>query len=135
MKQIFYTFATLVAVILLSACHHDSLADRAEKEVKDYTERYCPTPMTNEQRTDSITFTRATNTINYYYTLGGRADNVEVFQKFKPKLTKIVLQQLKDDTHIRAYKQAGFSFHYVFRSLSTGDVLLEKTFTKRQYLK
>lgn len=134
MKRLFHVIALSAYVCtMLTACHHASLADRAEKEVKDYTERYCPTPMVENQRTDSVTFTRSTNTINYYYTLGGTADNAELFARFMPKLTKVVLQQLKDNTQIRAYKAAGFNFHYVFRSEKTGKVLLEKTFTKKHY--
>ena len=40
--------AAIAATLLLTSCH-DSLEDRAEKEAKKYTERYCPTPVSRAQ--------------------------------------------------------------------------------------
>lgn len=134
MKSLFHVLTVSAFVCtVLCGCHHDSLADRAEKEVKDYTERYCPTPMVNGQRTDSLTFSRATNTITYYYTIGGKIDDEQIFKQYRQKLTKVLRQQLKDNTQIRAYKEAGFNFHYVFHSEKSGKVLLESTFGRQQY--
>lgn len=119
----------------LSACHHDTLDDRAEQVTKDYTQRYCPTPVQDMQRTDSLTFTRQTHTFNFYYSLSDKADNVAVINKQKSKIIKELLRQLKDNTSYKVFKEAGFNFHYVFRSASTKEVLLENTFTKQQYKK
>lgn len=121
-------FSIAVVALLLSSCH-DSLDDRAEKETKSYTERYCPTTVRDNQRTDSLTFTRSTHTYNYFYTLVGPADNEEVVSKNKSKVTEALLNSLKNDTRMRAYKEAGFNFHFVYRSGSTGKVLLDVTFT------
>ena len=126
--------ATIFAVAL-TACHHDTLDDRAEQITKDYTERYCPTPVQYMQRTDSLTFTRATHTFNFYYTLSDKADNAEVINQQKGKIVKELLRQLKDNTSYKVFKEAGSNFHYVFRSASTKAVLLESTFTKKQYKK
>ena len=98
-----------------TSCHHDTLEDRAEKEATDYTSRYCPTPFTDNQRTDSVTFTRADRTFHYYYTLRDVADNPE-----------LSLQDLNKSTQSKVYKDAGFTFHYVFRSATTGKTLLEQ---------
>lgn len=123
-----YGAAALLALSFCS-CHHDTLEDRAEKETKEFTERYCPTPAdsTSLQRTDSLTFTRSTKTINYYFTLVGKADNEEVIKKMMPELRKAIRTSLKNDTKNRAYKDAGFKFHYVYRSESTGKILIEET--------
>ena len=130
MKQ--FLIAAIV-IVSMSSCHHDSLEDRAEKLTKDYTERYCPTPVQNMQRTDSITFDRSTHTFNYYYTLSGKADDAKVIAKNKGKLNKELLRQLKDNTSYKVFKEAGFNFHYVFRSQANGKVLLESNFTKKLY--
>lgn len=121
--------------LALTACHHDTLDDRAEQVTKDYTERYCPTPVQDMQRTDSLTFTRETHTFNFYYTLTDKADNADVISKQKGKIVKELLQQLKDNTSYKVFKEAGFNFHYVFRSASTKKLLLESTFSKQQYKK
>ncbi|MGI6231847.1 MAG: hypothetical protein ACOYJF_03230 [Prevotella sp.] len=130
MKKIFVS-AGIIALssLILSSCRHDTLEDRAEKETREFTQRYCPTPAdsTTLQRTDSLTFTRNDKTIHYYFTLVGKADNEEIIQKMMPELKKAIRENLKNDTKNRAYKEAGFKFHYVYRSESTGKVLLEET--------
>ena len=117
----------------LSACHHDTLDDRAEQITQDYTRRYCPTPVQDMQRTDSLTFTRVTHTFNFYYTLTDKADNAGVIAKQTGKIVKELLRQLKDNTSYKVFKEAGFNFHYVFRSSSTKAVLIESTFGQKQY--
>lgn len=117
----------------LTACQHDSLEDRAEKETKEYTQRYCPTPVQNMQMTDSISFSRATKTFNYYYKLCGEADNEQIISTNKAKLNKLLLAQLKEDTKVKAYKEAGFRFHYIYRSQKTNEIVLETTFGQKDY--
>ena len=73
-KAIIPILTAAISMTLFTACHHDSLEDRAERDARDYTERYCPTPFTDNQRTDSITFTRADKTFHYFYTLRDEAD-------------------------------------------------------------
>lgn len=51
-KLLFLAFVAL----LFSGCHRTTLEDLAAKTAEDYTERYCPTPVENCQRTDSVTF-------------------------------------------------------------------------------
>ncbi len=116
----------LAGVACLTSCHHDTLEDRAEKEVTEYTKRYCPTPFTDNQRTDSITFTRANKTFHSYYTLRDVADNPEIIRQNKAQLTRALQDDLDKSTQNKAYKDAGFTFHYVFRSASTGKTLFEQ---------
>ncbi len=110
----------------LTSCHHSSLEDRAEQEANDYTSRYCPTPYTDNQRTDSIAFSRADRTFHYYYTLRGNADNTEIIEQNKDKLKQVLQEELNGNTKSKAYKDAGFRFHYVFRSATTGRTLYEQ---------
>lgn len=125
-KTILPLILALASLASLTSCHHDTLEDRAEKEVNEYTKRYCPTPFTDNQRTDSITFTRADKTFHYYYTLRDVADNPEIIRQNKARLTHALQEDLDKSTQSKAYKDAGFRFHYVFRSASTGKTLLEK---------
>ena len=117
----------------LCACHHATLEDRAEKYTKDYTERFCPTPVQDMQRTDSLTFDRTTRTFNYYFTLVDKADNAGIIKAKQKEITDALLKQLKENTSAKVYKDEGFNFHYIFRSTSKGNILLENTFTRRQY--
>lgn len=117
----------LATATILSACHHQTLDDRADQEVREYTERYCPTPVSGNQRTDSITFTRSNHTFHYFYTLTGVADNDTLIRNHKGELRKALQNELDEGTKNKAYKDAGFIFHYVFRSQKSGKTLLEVT--------
>lgn len=117
----------------LCACHHATLEDRAEKYTKDYTERFCPTPVQDMQRTDSLTFDRTTRTFNYYFTLVDKADNADIIKAKQKEIADALLKQLKENTSAKVYKDEGFNFHYIFRSANKGNILLENTFTRRQY--
>jgi len=119
--------------VCLFACQHASLEDRAESYTKDYTERFCPTPVQDMQRTDSLTFDRSSHTFNYYFTLVDKADNADIIKVKRKEITDALLKQLKENTSAKLYKDEGYNFHYVFRSGSKGNILLEHTFTSKQY--
>lgn len=121
------------AVLMFTSCHRETLEDKAQKMAEEYTERYCPTPEKGFQITDSITFDRPTLTFSYYYTLTGDADNEATIQKVQKKLQSTILEQLKENTSMRIFKDADYIFHYVYRSQKTGKTLIEKTFTKKEY--
>ena len=133
MKKNILTIAlALAGLAVLSSCHHNTLEDRAEKDASEYTRRYCPTPFTDNQRTDSITFTRADKTFHYYYTLRDAADNPEIIRQNKGKLIHALQADLDKGTQNKAYKDAGFRFHYVFRSATPGKTLLEQKLTGKK---
>ncbi len=123
----------LLTIVVMASCRHDSIEDRAEEEAKNYTKRYCPTPVKDFQRTDSITFNRPTHTFSYYYTLVDKADDASLAQKIRGQLKVSLLEGLRSDTKSKSYKEAGFNFHYVYRSAKTNRVLVEETFTKKDY--
>ena len=122
-----------LATLALTSCHRTNLEDLAAKTAEEYTERYCPTPFEDNQRTDSVGFDRATHTFSYYYTLSGKIDNPEIIAKNRKQIVASIRGSLKDNTSMKEYKQAGYNFRYVFRSQKIGSVLIEKTFTKKEY--
>jgi hypothetical protein len=121
------------AVLLFSGCHRTTLEDLAAKTAEEYTDRYCPTPVENGQRTDSVTFSRETHTFGYYYSLSGKVDDASIIQSNKQQIISTILSSLKENTSMKDYKQAGYSFRYVMKSSKTGDVLIDKTFTNKDY--
>ena len=121
----------LLFCFTLSACH-ESLSDRAVRESKEYTEKFCPTPVINDERTDSMSFDKATHTMNYYRTLSGKADNPQVIKFNAKKLKGVLLTALIDDPSSKAYKDAGFNFRFLYRSARhRGKTLFEAVYTPR----
>lgn len=128
-KLLFLTLMTF----FLTACHHATLEDMAAKTASDYTERYCPTPVEDFQRTDSITFDRGTHTFSYYYTLTGKIDDPAVIEKGEKQILATIIGSLKENTSMKDYKQAGYNFRYVYRSQKNGNVMIDKTFKQKDY--
>ncbi len=128
-KILFFAFA----VLIFSGCHRTTLVDLAAKTAEEYTERYCPTPIENGQRTDSVTFSRDTHTFGYYYSLSGKLDDPTIIENNKKQIISTILSSLKENTSMKEYKQAGYNFRYVMKSVKTGEVLIDKLFTNKDY--
>lgn len=127
------SLSALLSLTIFTSCHRTTLEDQAEKVAQEYTERNCPTPVQDMTITDSITFDRSTKTFNYYYTLTDKADDAAAIAKAKGKLTKNLIKSVKENTSMKVYKDAGYNFHYIYRSQKSGQTLYEHLVTKKDY--
>lgn len=124
MKKLIYT----IALLSLTACT-ESLENKAAREAKEYTEKYCPTPFVDDSRTDSATFNKTSRTYIYYVTLRGKADNQEIISTNRKKLHDIQKKALDNNPGLKKYKEAHFSFRFIYHSASNPKlVLLDDTF-------
>ena len=125
MKKLIYT---ALGLSLLASCT-ESLEDKAAREAKEYTEKYCPTPYVNDSRTDSATFDKSTKTYVYYISLRNKADNKQVINANKDKLHKIQKEALDNNPGLKKYKEEHFTFRFVYHSAKNPkEVLLDDTF-------
>ena len=117
-----------VLVSLLASCT-ESLEDKAAREAKEYTEKYCPTPYVNDSRTDSATFDKSTKTYVYYISLRNKADNKQVIEANKNKLHKIQKEALDNNPGLKKYKEEHFTFRFVYHSAKNPkEILLDDVF-------
>jgi len=122
-----------ISVFMLSACH-ESLEDRATREAKEYTQRYCPTPVNNFSRTDSVVFEKSTHIYHYYCTFSDKMDDKKIIDLNRSEIHEGLLKGLKESTDIKAYKDAGFNFQYTCHSAKNPSrVLYEDKFTAKNY--
>ena len=125
MKKLIYT---ALGLSLLASCT-ESLEDKAAREAKEYTEKYCPTPYVNDSRTDSATFDKNTKTYVYYISLRNKADNKQVINANKDKLHKIQKEALDNNPGLKKYKEEHFTFRFVYHSAKNSkEVLLDDVF-------
>lgn len=123
----------LLGIIAFASCH-ENLEDRAAREAKEYTEKYCPTPDENFTRTDSVVFEKSTKTYRYYCTLTEIMDDAQIINQNKATLHTQLAKSLAESTNIKAYKDAGFNFGYTCHSEKNPQVVLyEDVFTKEDY--
>lgn len=128
MKTKIYTILMMAAV--LAGCQ-ETLEERAARESRDYTEKHCPAPVAFQVTMDSMTFDKASHTFAYYYSLNGTLDDSTFIEQSNPR--DMLLQQVKNSTNLKIYKEAGYSFRYVYNSTKNKAKLFDVTFKQKDY--
>lgn len=124
---------TVIAAISLTSCH-ESLEDRAERESREYTKKFCPTPPQNNVVTDSLVFHKTTRTQTYNMHFTGELDDAEAIGKVKDKLVAAMLENVRHDTGLQTYKDEGFTFEYIYRSeKNPQQIILQMKFGPKDY--
>ncbi len=119
--------------LMVVSCQ-ESLEDRAARELKEYTEKNCPTPVVNDQQMDSASFERESRTLRFYYKLYDKSDSKALFAQHGKDIRKQILNELKNSTSTKSYKDAGFNYRYTYRSASNPNtILLDVKFTSKDY--
>lgn len=131
MKQLI--IGVVACAALLCSCH-ESMEKRAQREAREYTEKYCPTPVQNYTRTDSVVFDIDTKTYHYYCSITGDLDDQRVFDLNRQKISDALLANLKDNTAFAPYKKEGFAFQWTLHSDKDKNVVyFDKKFTEKEY--
>lgn len=123
---------TLLFALSLSSCH-ESLEKRAEREAREFTEKNCPTPPQNDAITDSLVFDVVTRTHKTYLTFTGQIDNPEAIKEHEEDIRKELLNTIRQNTSMKAYKDAGFNFEYICRSEKEGKIVLHLKYSEKDY--
>lgn len=119
---------------LMAVSCQESLEDRAARELKEYTEKNCPTPVVNNQQMDSASFERESRTLRFYYKLYDKSDSKALFAQHGKDIRKQILNELKNSTSTKSYKDAGFNYRYTYRLASNpSTILLDVKFTPKDY--
>ena len=84
------------SIIMLASCH-ESLEERAAREVKEYTEKQCPAAIDEFTVIDSITFDKTTNTVHSYFSLRSKADSVGILNDHNAR--PALIDELKRNTN------------------------------------
>ena len=122
-------FFMLTAIMV--SCQ-ETLEERATREARDYTEKHCPAPIAHQVTMDSMTFDKSTHTLGYYYTLSGTLDDSTYIKQNNPY--EMLLQQLKNSTNLKIYKDEGYNFRYVYNSQKhKGAILFDEIFKSKNY--
>lgn len=103
----------IVSALLITSCQ-ETLEQRCAREAKEYSEKHCPAPIAKGVTVDSMSFDVATHTLTYSYTLSGVVDDPAVISRNNPR--EDMLQQLKNATAMKPYKDAGYNFRYIYYS-------------------
>lgn len=113
-----------VTAATISSCQ-ESLEDKAQRQAYEYTRKYCPTPIDNNTRTDSIVFDRSKKVYYYYISFFNQLDDQEIVNENRTLFAEMLTQSVKDSPSLRTFLEAGFRFEYVCHSGSKpGKILM-----------
>lgn len=125
---------TLLALFLtftMVACQ-ESLEDRAFREAKEHTAKFCPQRLNENTTLDSLTFDIPSHTFTSYLTIVTDAEGAQRAQQLKNKIREELVMLVKSDTSRKRYKEEGYAFRYVARSDSS-ELLYDTTITPEDY--
>ncbi|MBO5616684.1 MAG: hypothetical protein J5932_11320 [Prevotella sp.] len=121
----------IMACLFITACQ-ETLEERCAREAKEYSKKHCPAPIAKGVTIDSMSFDVSTHTLIYSYTLSDVVDDTALIRRNNPK--EQMLQQLKNATAMKPYKDAGYNFRYIYYSTKNkGAKLFEATFQEKDY--
>ena len=125
-------FSLFILVAFIASGCQEPLQERCERECKEFTQKKCPMPVAADITVDSLTFDKKKLMMTYHYTLTGMLDDAEVLRA--NDLRTPLLQALRNSTQDKLYKDAGYSFRYIYYSAKEkGTQLFSATFRKNDY--
>ena len=121
----------VMAALFLGACQ-ESLEDKCARECMEFTKRKCPSAVAQDMIVDSMTFDRASHTVQYYYKLTGASDCADAYPTDQAR--ELLKSALKNTTQVMVYKEAGYNFRYVYYSEQNPQtVYLDILLTEKDY--
>jgi len=118
----------LGAILVCGGCKRETKDEKFMRDCKQFTEKECPKEIISGVRLDSLCYDIESRTRSEYYTIEGNLDEGSV-----STLHEIILGELKSSLQLKPYKDEGISFRYEYHSATTGEKLLDLTFTQEDY--
>ncbi len=119
----------LFTLLLATTSCQETLEQRCARETKEHTRKNCPARLDEFTTQDSLVFEAQGRCIHYYYTLSGPAER----GLSNYKIREILLEQLRNNTSLKTYKENGFVFGYTYRAKSTDSIIFTTKLTPDEY--
>lgn len=121
----------LVLVALTFGACQEKLEEKAAREAETFTLKNCPLTIDENVVMDSMTFHAATLTLAYHYRLGGPLLRPDLD---KSSMRQSLLDALRNTTALKAYKEKGFNFSYIYHAETKPDsIVFQAKFSKKDY--
>ena len=114
-RHLYFCIVLILIAFFVSSCQ-ETLEEKAERQARDYTRKYCPTPIDNDTRTDSIVFDPQKKVYYYYISFFNSLDDEYIVNENKDRFAQMLTQSIKDSPGQRGFLEAGFRFEYICHS-------------------
>lgn len=130
MRKLLYCSISLL--FILCSCQQKSWEQRCVEDAQKYTLTHCPQDMGNGIFFDSLIYVQQTNTNEYYYSVHNVDNDAQLFDSLKNDITLDLIEQITNSIELKPYKEHGMNLRYIYNSTTSGQVLYDHTFTKKE---
>lgn len=120
--------------MLLVSCQ-EKLAQRFEREAREYTETNCPQQMDAVTCLDSMVYVpdeQGGELIQYYSLQLTSEQRTEMMNKLG-EINDVNLRLVRNSIPFTKYREAGVSFTFIYHDATVGDKIVEYHFSKEDY--
>ena len=131
--RIHYFILSLLAMLLVSC--QEKLAQRFEREAREYTETNCPQQMDAVTCLDSMVYVpdeQGGELIQYYSLQLTSEQRTEMMNKLG-EINDVNLRLVRNSIPFTKYREAGVSFTFIYHDATVGDKIVEYHFSKEDY--
>lgn len=120
-----------VGVLMLASCGQTKeklIATGIEMINKQY-----PVQVDANTRMDSLIYNSGAQTVTFYASVTGNADNADVFAQMGDQLTTVMVEAVKNDNTLKLFKDNDLNIAYIYSSDSSKNELLKVLVTPEMY--
>ena len=133
MKKIL-AIVCLGAIFVFGSCKRETTDEKFKRDFEQFTEKECPKFVDPCTRLDSACYDIESRTLSYHYTVQDMLDDESIYtDEVVNMFSDNIQQELKSSIQMKGYKDEGITFHYDYRSTTTGEILLDLTFPPEDY--
>lgn len=130
MKTIWIKIAcTAVLLSIGIGCQRKPVPVRQFLRLAEETNRNCPQRLNETITLDSTRYDEVQNAVFYYYTASGILDDPHYMQQNQIPFQQILQEAIDNSVEMKDYREYGTTFHYVYFSTRTRQLLAEFSFT------
>jgi len=124
----------LGTLLVCGACKRETKDEKFKRDFEQFTQKECPKFVDPCTRLDSACYDIGSRTLRYHYTVQDVLDDEEIYtEEVIDTFRDNILKGLKSSIQLKAYKDEAITFSYDYRSITSGKMLLEMTFTPEDY--
>lgn len=130
MKTIWMKIAcTAVLLSIGIGCQRKPVPVRQFLRLAEETNRNCPQRLNETITLDSTRYDEVQNAVFYYYTASGILDDPHYMQQNQIPFKQALQEAVDNSVEMKDYREYGTTFHYVYFSTRTRQLLAEFSFT------
>ena len=130
------TFLLIVSSLYICCSCQENFDNHLKREASEYTQKHCPEYIEEGNTLDSLSYDIKARNLIRWHTLSGTMDTPAARDALIIHSSEVkaqLLRELRNDVQKETGKDEKILFTYIYRSISTKDIVFQTTFTPNDY--